>query len=82
MRQTPSRVPSALPHSRHLLNQFGLGHAALLINEELVLHVVDDIKRRYGLANITTWPARHNRRRRHWDKLLGRRGARAMGRRR
>jgi UDP-N-acetyl-D-mannosaminuronic acid dehydrogenase len=53
MRQTPSRVPSALPHSRHLLNQFGLGHAALLINEELVLHVVDDIKRRYDLAGVT-----------------------------
>jgi UDP-N-acetyl-D-mannosaminuronic acid dehydrogenase len=34
-------------------NQFGLGHAALLINEGLVLHVVDDIKRRYDLANIS-----------------------------
>ncbi len=32
-------------------NQFALGHAALLINEGLVLHVVDDLKRRYDLAN-------------------------------
>jgi UDP-N-acetyl-D-mannosaminuronic acid dehydrogenase len=32
-------------------NQFSLGHAALLINEGLVLHVVEDLKRRYELAN-------------------------------
>ncbi len=34
-------------------NQFGLGHAALMINEGLVLHVVDDLKRRYDLAKLT-----------------------------
>jgi UDP-N-acetyl-D-mannosaminuronic acid dehydrogenase len=34
-------------------NQFALGHSALLINEGLVLHVVDDLKRRYDLANAT-----------------------------
>jgi UDP-N-acetyl-D-mannosaminuronic acid dehydrogenase len=34
-------------------NQFALGHAALLINEGLVLHVVDDLKRRYDLTNST-----------------------------
>jgi UDP-N-acetyl-D-mannosaminuronic acid dehydrogenase len=34
-------------------NRFALGHAALLINEGLVLHVVDDLKRRYDLANLT-----------------------------
>jgi UDP-N-acetyl-D-mannosaminuronic acid dehydrogenase len=34
-------------------NQFALGHAALLINEGLVLHAVDDLKRRYDLANST-----------------------------
>jgi UDP-N-acetyl-D-mannosaminuronic acid dehydrogenase len=33
-------------------NQFSLGHAALLINEGLVLHVIDDLKRRYDLANM------------------------------
>jgi UDP-N-acetyl-D-mannosaminuronic acid dehydrogenase len=34
-------------------NQFGLGHAALLINEGLVLHVIDDLKRRFDLAKTT-----------------------------
>jgi UDP-N-acetyl-D-mannosaminuronic acid dehydrogenase len=34
-------------------NQFGLGHAALLINEGLTLHVIDDLKRRYDLAKMT-----------------------------
>jgi UDP-N-acetyl-D-mannosaminuronic acid dehydrogenase len=34
-------------------NRFGLGHAALLVNEGLVLHVIDDIKRRCNLANTT-----------------------------
>jgi UDP-N-acetyl-D-mannosaminuronic acid dehydrogenase len=34
-------------------NQFALGHSALLINEGLVLHVVEDLKRRYDLANST-----------------------------
>ncbi len=34
-------------------NQFGLGHAALMINEGLVLHVVDDLRRRYDLAKLT-----------------------------
>ena len=34
-------------------NQFGLGHAALLINEGLVLHVIDDLKNRFDLAKTT-----------------------------
>jgi UDP-N-acetyl-D-mannosaminuronic acid dehydrogenase len=34
-------------------NQFGLGHAAMLINEGLVLHVIDDLRRRYDLATMT-----------------------------
>lgn len=34
-------------------NQFTLGHAALLINEGLVLHVIEDLKHRYDLANST-----------------------------
>jgi UDP-N-acetyl-D-mannosaminuronic acid dehydrogenase len=33
-------------------NQFGLGHAALLVNEGLVLRVVEDIKRRFDLPTI------------------------------
>jgi UDP-N-acetyl-D-mannosaminuronic acid dehydrogenase len=34
-------------------NQFGLGHAAILVNEGLVLHVVDDLRRRFDLAQTT-----------------------------
>ncbi len=34
-------------------NQFSLGNAAMLVNEGLVLHVVDDLRRRYDLAGMT-----------------------------
>ena len=34
-------------------NQFGLGHAALLVNEGLVLHVVDDLRHRFDLSQST-----------------------------
>lgn len=34
-------------------NQFGLGHAAMLVNEGLVLDVIDDLKRRYDLNKMT-----------------------------
>jgi UDP-N-acetyl-D-mannosaminuronic acid dehydrogenase len=34
-------------------NQFSLGNAAMLVNEGLVLHVVDDLGRRYDLARMT-----------------------------
>ena len=34
-------------------NQFSLGNAAMLVNEGLVLHVVDDLKRRFDLAPMT-----------------------------
>jgi UDP-N-acetyl-D-mannosaminuronic acid dehydrogenase len=34
-------------------NQFSVGHAAMLVNEGLVLHVVDDLARRYDLARMT-----------------------------
>ncbi len=34
-------------------NQFGLGHAAMLVNEGLVLDVIDDLKRRYDLSKMT-----------------------------
>jgi UDP-N-acetyl-D-mannosaminuronic acid dehydrogenase len=33
-------------------NQFGLGHAAMLINEGLVLSVIDDLKRDYDLGTM------------------------------
>jgi UDP-N-acetyl-D-mannosaminuronic acid dehydrogenase len=34
-------------------NQFSLGNAAMLVNEGLVLHVCDDLRRRYDLSRIT-----------------------------
>jgi UDP-N-acetyl-D-mannosaminuronic acid dehydrogenase len=47
----PCLVKDTMQLSAFARNQFGLGHAALLINEGLVLHVVDDLKRRYDLAS-------------------------------
>jgi UDP-N-acetyl-D-mannosaminuronic acid dehydrogenase len=34
-------------------NQFSLGNAAMLVNEGLVLHVVDDLGRRFDLSQLT-----------------------------
>jgi UDP-N-acetyl-D-mannosaminuronic acid dehydrogenase len=34
-------------------NQFSLGNAAMLVNEGLVLHIVDDLDRRYDLSAMT-----------------------------
>ena len=34
-------------------NQFALGHAAMLVNEGLVLHVIDQLRNTYDLANAT-----------------------------
>jgi UDP-N-acetyl-D-mannosaminuronic acid dehydrogenase len=34
-------------------NQFSLGNAAMLVNEGLVLHIVDDLDRRYELSGMT-----------------------------
>ena len=49
----PCLVKDTMQLSAFARNQFGLGHAALLINEGLVLHVIDDLKRRFDLANTT-----------------------------
>jgi UDP-N-acetyl-D-mannosaminuronic acid dehydrogenase len=49
----PCLVKDTMQLNAFARNQFGLGHAALLINEGLVLHVVEDLKRRYELANTT-----------------------------
>ncbi len=40
-------------------NQFSLGNAAMLVNEGLVLHVVDDLRRRYDLSRHDGRAARH-----------------------
>jgi len=49
----PCLVKDTMQLTAFARNQFGLGHNALLINEGLVLHVIDDLKRRYDLANMT-----------------------------
>src|SRR5471030_1199153 len=49
----PCLVKDTMQLSAFARNQFGLGHAALLINEGLVLHVVEDLKRHYDLASMT-----------------------------
>jgi len=49
----PCLVKDTMQLSAFARNQFGLGHAALLINEGLVLHVVEDLKHRYDLADMT-----------------------------
>ena len=49
----PCLVKDTMQLSAFASNQFGLGHAALLINEGLVLRVVEDIKRRFDLSGMT-----------------------------
>lgn len=49
----PCLVKDTMQLSAFASNRFGLGHAALLVNEGLVLHVIDDIKRHRDLANTT-----------------------------
>jgi UDP-N-acetyl-D-mannosaminuronic acid dehydrogenase len=49
----PCLVKDTMQLSAFARNQFGLGHAALLINEGLVLHVIDDLKRRFDLTAMT-----------------------------
>jgi UDP-N-acetyl-D-mannosaminuronic acid dehydrogenase len=49
----PCLVKDTMQLSAFARNQFSLGHTALLINEGLVLHVVEDLRRRYYLSNLT-----------------------------
>jgi UDP-N-acetyl-D-mannosaminuronic acid dehydrogenase len=49
----PCLVKDTMQLSAFARNQFGLGHVALLINEGLVLHIIDDLKRRFDLAAMT-----------------------------
>ena len=49
----PCLVKDTMQLSAFARNQFSLGHSALLINEGLVLHVVEDLRRRYDLSNLT-----------------------------
>ncbi len=49
----PCLVKDTMQLAAYARNQFPLGHAAMLINEGLVLHIVDDLRRRYDLAQMT-----------------------------
>ncbi len=49
----PCLVKDTMQLTAFARNQFGLGHAALLVNEGLVLHAVDDLKRKYDLSKTT-----------------------------
>jgi UDP-N-acetyl-D-mannosaminuronic acid dehydrogenase len=49
----PCLVKDTMQLSAFARNQFALGHSALLVNEGLVLHVIEDIKRRFDLASMT-----------------------------
>jgi UDP-N-acetyl-D-mannosaminuronic acid dehydrogenase len=49
----PCLVKDTMQLSAFARNQFGLGNAALLINEGLALHVIEDLKRRFDLASKT-----------------------------
>jgi UDP-N-acetyl-D-mannosaminuronic acid dehydrogenase len=49
----PCLVKDTMQLAAYARNQFGLGHAAMLINEGLVLHVVEDIRNRFDLGAMT-----------------------------
>jgi UDP-N-acetyl-D-mannosaminuronic acid dehydrogenase len=49
----PCLVKDTLQLAAFARNQFGLGHAAIMVNEGLVLHVVDDLRRRFNLSEMT-----------------------------
>ncbi|HZL61073.1 MAG TPA: nucleotide sugar dehydrogenase [Pseudolabrys sp.] len=49
----PCLMKDTMQLSAYARNRFGLGHAALLINEGLVLHVIDDLKNRFDLSKTT-----------------------------
>jgi UDP-N-acetyl-D-mannosaminuronic acid dehydrogenase len=49
----PCLVKDTLQLAAFARNQFGLGHAAIMVNEGLVLHVVDDLRRRFNLSKMT-----------------------------
>jgi UDP-N-acetyl-D-mannosaminuronic acid dehydrogenase len=49
----PCLVKDTMQLAAYARNQFGLGHAAMLINEGLVLHVIDDLQHRFALGDMT-----------------------------
>ena len=49
----PCLVKDTIQLTAFARNQFGLGHAAILVNEGLVMHVVDDLRRQFNLSEKT-----------------------------
>jgi UDP-N-acetyl-D-mannosaminuronic acid dehydrogenase len=49
----PCLVKDTMQLTAFARNKFGLGHAAQLVNEGLVMHAVDDLKRKYDLSKTT-----------------------------
>ena len=49
----PCLVKDTMQLAAFARNQFGLGHAAMLVNEGLVLHVIDDLRQRFDLSDMT-----------------------------
>jgi UDP-N-acetyl-D-mannosaminuronic acid dehydrogenase len=49
----PCLVKDTMQLAAFARNQFGLGHASMLVNEGLVLQVIDELRRRFDLAQMT-----------------------------
>jgi UDP-N-acetyl-D-mannosaminuronic acid dehydrogenase len=49
----PCLVKDTMQLAAFAQNQFSLGNAAMLVNEGLVLHICDDLARRYELSGMT-----------------------------
>jgi UDP-N-acetyl-D-mannosaminuronic acid dehydrogenase len=49
----PCLVKDTMQLAAFAQNQFSLGNAAMLVNEGLVLHLCDDLRRRYDLSRMT-----------------------------
>ena len=49
----PCLLKDTMQLAAYARNQFGLGHAAMQVNEGLVLQLVDDLKRAYDISSMT-----------------------------
>ena len=49
----PCLVKDTMQLAAYARNQFGLGHAAMQVNEGFVLQVVDDLRRSYDVSKMT-----------------------------
>jgi UDP-N-acetyl-D-mannosaminuronic acid dehydrogenase len=49
----PCLVKDTMQLAAVVRNQFSLGHAAMLVNEGMVLSVIDDLRAKYDLTNLT-----------------------------